>query len=171
MKKTDDEVIRNRRSTRSFTDYIVSDTELMEILSAGIMAPSGKDRRPWRFVIVRNREVIKSISKNVVYSRFIRHAPQVVLVYSMVDSTYPVEKDLIGIGACLENILLVATEKGYGSCVIGELFDKQRELAQYVNADTSGLKLVCGVVIGQSIKPVGDKTPLNVQNYVIDIVE
>lgn len=150
---------------------MIPDRELWEMLSAGIMAPSGKDRRPWRFVIVRNREVIKSISKNVVYSRFIRYAPQVILVYSMVDPTYPVEKDFIGIGACLENILLAATEKGYGSCVIGELYDKQQELAQYVNADTSGLKLVCGVVIGQNIKPVGDKTPLNVQNYVIDIVE
>lgn len=165
------DIIKNRRSVRSFADYMIPDLELWEMLSAGIMAPSGKDRRPWRFVIVRNRDVIKRISKSVVYSRFIRHAPQVVLVYSMVDSTYPVEKDFIGIGACLENILLAATEKGYGSCVIGELYDKQQELAQYVNADTSGLKLVCGVVIGQSIKPVGDKTPLNVQNYVIDIVE
>lgn len=165
------DIIKNRRSVRNFADYMIPDCELWEMLSAGIMAPSGKDRRPWRFVIVRNREVIKSISKNVVYSRFIRYAPQVILVYSMVDPTYPVEKDFIGIGACLENILLAATEKGYGSCVIGELYDKQQELAQYVNADTSGLKLVCGVVIGQSIKPVGDKTPLNVQNYVIDIVE
>ena len=165
------DIIKNRRSVRSFADYMIPDRKLWEMLSAGIMAPSGKDRRPWRFVIVRNREVIKRISKSVVYSRFIRHAPQVVLVYSTVDPTYPVEKDFIGIGACLENILLAATEKGYGSCVIGELFDKQRELAQYVNADTSGLKLVCGVIIGQSIKPVGDKTPLNVQNYVIDIVE
>lgn len=165
------DIIKNRRSVRSFADCIIPDRELWEMLSAGIMAPSGKDRRPWRFVIVRNRDVIKRISKSVVYSRFIRHAPQVVLVYSMVDSTYPVEKDLIGIGACLENILLAATGKGYGSCVIGELFDKQRELAQYVNADTSGLRLVCGVIIGQSIKPVGDKTHLNVQNYVIGIVE
>ena len=65
MKKTVDEVIRNRRSTRSFTDYIVSDTELMEILSAGIMAPSGKNRKPWRFVIVRNREAIKNIARQV----------------------------------------------------------------------------------------------------------
>ena len=115
--------------------------------------------------------VIKRISKSVVCSRFIRHAPQVVLVYSMVDSTYPVEKDLIGIGACLENILLVATEKGYGSCVIGELFDKQRELAQYVNADTAGLKLVCGVVIGKSAEPNIDRIYFDESDYVIGSVE
>lgn len=90
---------------------MIPDRELREMLSAGIMAPSGKDRRPWRFVIVKNREVIKRISKSVIYSRFIRNAPQVVLVYSVVDSTYPVEKDLIDIGACLGNILLAATEK------------------------------------------------------------
>ena len=31
MKKTVDEVIRNRRSARKFTDYIIPDQELMEI--------------------------------------------------------------------------------------------------------------------------------------------
>ena len=115
MKKTVDEVIRNRHSTRSFTDYIIPDQELMEILSAGIVAPSGKNRKPWRFVIVRNREAIKNIARKVTYSRFIRKSPQMILIYAENDTVYPFEKDLIGIGACIENILLAATEKNYGS--------------------------------------------------------
>ena len=154
MKKTVDEVIRNRRSTRSFTDYIVSDTELMEILSAGIMAPSGKNRRPWSFVIVRNREAIKNIARHEMYSRFIRKVPQMILIYAGNDAIYPFEKDLIGIGECIENILLTATEKDYGSCVIGELFDKQDDISQYIGINTVGLKFVYGIAIGRSVGSV-----------------
>lgn len=167
MKKTVDEVIRNRRSTRSFTDYIVSDTELMEILSAGIMAPSGKNRRPWRFVIVRNREAIKNIARQVTYSRFIRNVPRMILIYAVDNTAYPFEKDLISIGACIENILLAATEKNYGSCVIGELFDKHDDISQYINVNTAGLKLICGITIGRSVGTAVDREPLNVLDYMI----
>ena len=171
MKKTIDEVIRNRRSARSFTDYIIPDQELMEILSAGIMAPSGKNRKPWRFVIVRNREAIKKIARQVTYSRFIRKVPQMILIYAEVNSSYPFEKDLIGIGACIENILLSATEKNYGSCVIGELYDKQSEIDQHINVNTDGFKLICDIVIGRSTEPIIDRVPLDALDYVIGIVE
>ena len=171
MKKTVDEVIRNRRSTRSFTDYIIPDQELMEILYAGIMAPSGKDRRPWRFLIVRNRNVINNIARYVTYSRFIRKAPQMILVYAENNTAYLFEKDLIGIGACIENILLAATEKTYGGCIIGELYDKQIKIAQYVNVNTDGLKLICGIVIGRSAEPIVDRVHLDALDYVIGTVE
>ena len=171
MKKTIDEVIRNRSSARSFTDYIIPDQELMGILSAGIMAPSGKDRKPWRFVIVRNKEAIKNIARHVMYSRFIRKSPQMILVYAENDDAYPFEKDLIGIGACIENILLSATEKNYGSCVIGELFNKHDDISQYINVNTAGLKLVCGIVIGRSVGSAVDGDPQNALEYVIGKVE
>ena len=171
MKKTIDDVIRNRHSARSFTDYIIPDQELMEILSAGIMAPSGKNRKPWRFVIVRNREAIKNAARKVTYSRFIRNAHQMILIYAENDTVYPFEKDLIGIGACIENILLSATEKNYGSCVIGELFNKHDDISQYINVNTAGLKLVCGIVIGRSVGTVVDRDPQNALEYVIGRVE
>lgn len=76
--------------------------------------------------------------------------PQMILIYAEDNTAYPFEKDLISIDACIENILLSATEKNYGSCVIGELFDKQSEIAQHVNVNTEGFKLICGIVIGRS---------------------
>lgn len=165
------EIINNRRSTRAFTDYIVTNQELLEILSVGIMAPSGKNRRPWRFLIVRNNESIKNIARCTTYSRFIRKAPQLILVYADNNASYSFEKDLIGIGACIENILLAATEKTYGSCIIGELYDKQSEIVQHINVNTDGLKLICGIVIGRSAAPTIDRVPLDALDYVIGMVE
>lgn len=171
MEMTVEEVIRNRRSARNFTDYVIPDQELMEILSTGIMAPSGKNRKPWRFVIVRNREAIKNLARKVTYSRFIRSAPQMILVYTKNDDAYPFEKDLIGIGACIENILLAATAKNYGSCIIGELYDKHDDIYQYINENTTGLKLICGIVIGRSVGTAIDREPQNALEYVIGRVE
>lgn len=94
-----------------------------------------------------------------------------ILVYAEDNTAYPFEKDLISIDACIENILLSATEKNYGSCVIGELFDKQSEIAQHVNVNTEGFKLICGIVIGRSAEPIIDRVPLDALDYVIGSVE
>ncbi len=77
----------------------------------------------------------------------------------------------IAIGACIENILLSTTKKNYGSCVIGELFDKHDDISQYINVNTAGLKLICGIVIGRSAEPIIDRVPLDALDYVIGSVE
>ncbi len=94
-----------------------------------------------------------------------------ILVYAEKIIAYSFEKDLISIGACLENILLAASEKNYGSCIIGELFDKHSDIAQHINMNTEGLKLICGIVIGRSSESFIDRVPLNALSYVIGTVE
>lgn len=113
--------IRNRRSIRSYSDIHIPEDDLNDILESGLYAPSGKNRQPWRFVIINNSELIKTIAKTTVYSRFVRNAPILVLVFASTSTEYPLEKDMLSIGACLQNIVLTATENGYDSCIIGEL--------------------------------------------------
>ena len=47
------EAIAGRRSIRKFKDAPVSDEAVEAILNAGLQAPSGKNRQPWRFVVVK----------------------------------------------------------------------------------------------------------------------
>ena len=42
-----------RRSNRQFRAYPIPQDMLEKILNVAIMAPSGKNRQPWRFVVVR----------------------------------------------------------------------------------------------------------------------
>ena len=50
------EVIASRRSIRKFKDHTVPDEIIRKILTAAIQAPSGKNRQPWRFVVVKGEK-------------------------------------------------------------------------------------------------------------------
>ena len=47
------EAIAERRSIRRFKDTNIPDGIIVKILNAGIQAPSGKNRQPWHFVVVK----------------------------------------------------------------------------------------------------------------------
>lgn len=138
--------IKMRRSIRSYLPNLIPDKDLFEILEVGLYAPSGKNRQPWKFVIIKDKHKIRQISKIATYSRFIRNAPVLVLVYVIPSIEYPIEKDIFGVGACVQNILLAATEKGYGSCIIGELYSAELEI---FDTKPNDYKLICGISIGK----------------------
>lgn len=46
------EAIKNRRSIRKYKNAPVSREQISEILYAGMLAPSSKNRQPWRFIVV-----------------------------------------------------------------------------------------------------------------------
>lgn len=55
------EIIKKRRSIRKFTEEEVSDQNLDEILKAGLLAPSSKNKKPVEFIVVKDRETIKKL--------------------------------------------------------------------------------------------------------------
>jgi nitroreductase len=52
------EAIHSQRAIRRFTDEPVPDEAIQRILEAAVRAPSGRNRQPWRFVVIRD-EVVK----------------------------------------------------------------------------------------------------------------
>ena len=46
------EAMERRRSIRRFKEEPVPESAVREILRAGTLAPSSKNRQPWRFVVV-----------------------------------------------------------------------------------------------------------------------
>ena len=45
------EVIKNRRSIRKYKNEAVDKEAIVQILQAGMLAPSSKNRQPWKFVV------------------------------------------------------------------------------------------------------------------------
>ena len=59
------EAIRTRRSVRDYENRAVPETHLRRIIEAATWAPSGFNKQPWKFIIIRDRAVIESMVAEV----------------------------------------------------------------------------------------------------------
>lgn len=57
------EAIGTLRAVRRFSDEPVSDDDIWTILEAATMAPSGGNRQPWNFIVVRDPETKRRIGE------------------------------------------------------------------------------------------------------------
>ena len=129
------ECILTRRSVRSFTEETVSRENIMEVLNAGLWAPSGRNNQPWRFVIVSSGDSREGLSRLTKYGNIIKSAPVSIAVFIDKDSMYSETKDHQSIGACLQNMLLAAHALGLGAVWLGEILKRAEEARQLLGVD------------------------------------
>ena len=55
-------LIASRRSTRQFTKELLSPEQVEAILRAGLMAPTSKNKRPWQFVVVEEKDMLAKLA-------------------------------------------------------------------------------------------------------------
>ncbi|OQY42792.1 MAG: hypothetical protein B6227_00820 [Fusobacteriia bacterium 4572_74] len=55
-------VLLERRSIRKYKEKKVEEEKIKQILAAGKVAPSGKNKKPWEFVVIENKEILKKLS-------------------------------------------------------------------------------------------------------------
>ena len=58
-----------RKSVRAYLDKEVEKEKIDLMLRAGMAAPSGKDLRPWEFVLVTDRVALDSMASALPYAR------------------------------------------------------------------------------------------------------
>lgn len=125
-------LIRTRRSIREYTDKMPADDIIRSIIEAGRWAPSGLNNQPWRLVIIKDKAAIDRMACFTKYSKVIKSAPVLLVVFMDRDKSYHRDKDLQSIGACIENILLAIHSLGLGSCWLGEILNRKDEVAEYL---------------------------------------
>ncbi|MBQ8558611.1 MAG: nitroreductase family protein [Tyzzerella sp.] len=57
------DIILKRRSVRKYTTEPVSEDKLEKILQAGLLAPTSQNRKPCEFYVIRDKAVLKELSK------------------------------------------------------------------------------------------------------------
>lgn len=57
------DLVIHRRSIRKYTGELIDPDQVRLILEAGLMAPAGKRRNPWNFVVVDDPETLEKLSK------------------------------------------------------------------------------------------------------------
>jgi nitroreductase len=151
------EEIRTRRSTRKFTSDKIDDDTLNQILEMGTWAPSGLNNQPWKFVVIRDQQLREELSTQTRYSRIIKSAPVCIAVLLDHSESYDRVKDIQGIGACIQNMLLTIHHLNLGGVWLGEIL-KNKESVRKILEFPESCELMAVVALGHPAETTGPGT-------------
>jgi len=155
------EAIQSRRSIRKFEDVEVEDEKVDIILDAGRWAPSGMNNQPWQFIVVRNRETIDKIAQCTAYGNIVKSANLLIAIFLNKDEMYDRTKDVMAIGAAIQNMLLAVHSLDLGAVWLGEVLKEKEKVNQILDAPNS-LELMAVLAIGgPAEKPTSTRKALS----------
>lgn len=107
-------LLRKRRSIRTFTNQPVSPEMISALVEAAVRAPTSRGRNPWEFIVVTDPKVLAQLGEAKAHgSAFISGAPLAIVVAADATKSDVWTEDC-SIAAIL--IQLAAEEMGLGSC-------------------------------------------------------
>jgi nitroreductase len=151
--------IAARRSIRKFKDDPIPGEKLEAILRAASLAPSGKNRQPWHFTVVKadkRPEMISAMREGIEASKargmdergadwtlkIMEGAPVTVFVFNPeghqpwldhdIGHMFQDVVDIQSAGAAIQNMLLAAQDLGIGSLWICDVFSAYGELQSWL---------------------------------------
>ncbi|MEM1586389.1 MAG: nitroreductase family protein [Candidatus Bathyarchaeia archaeon] len=146
------EVIKFRRSIRSFTREDVSDEQIEKILEAARWAPSAGNLQPWEFIVIRRPDIKREVARAALNQTFIEEAPVVIVVCanevrsgSIYGSRGVNLYCIQDTAAAIENMLLAACAIGLGACWVGAF--NEEEVRRILNVPR-GIRPVAIIPIG-----------------------
>jgi nitroreductase len=110
------ECIRSRPAIRSFRPDSIPDTVVKKILQAGQQAHSQRNRQPWRFVVIQDREMLKQIGALASSGPYIADAPLAVAL-----AIEGAKNPYVDATRAAECLMLAAWSEGVGSCWVGAM--------------------------------------------------
>jgi len=123
--------IEERHSVRGFTADDVPADMIDEMLRLANLAPSAGNLQSRDFIVVRDPEMRKKLSKASFGQRFVEEAPVVIVVCSNLnriknygqrgESLYTIQDA----AASVENMMLYLVSRGYGTCWVGAFDEKE----------------------------------------------
>jgi nitroreductase len=115
--------ILSRKSVRSYSQRAVSREQLDTLVRAAMAAPTGRDMRPWKFVVIDDNAAMDSLSARLPYAKMLQEAAAAIVVcgdMSVVDDKgNPSTNWMLDCSAATENLLLAAEAMGLGAVWTG----------------------------------------------------
>ena len=116
------DAIFSRRSVRRYTSEPVSRGQLETLVRAGMAAPTSRDTRHFRFIIVTEPSLIDQLTEGLPYAKMLAEARHAIVAASDVSVAYGGMETGYWIQDCsaaAENILTAAQAQGLGACWTG----------------------------------------------------
>ena len=125
------DVILARRSIRKYTSEPVTDEDIKKLLEAAMAAPTGGNRKPWHFIIIKERETLDRLAVKHPYGKMLTEAPLCIAVCGDPSLT-PLPRNFIpqDCSAATMNILHAAVALGLGAVWIGLALDEHYDMAR-----------------------------------------
>ena len=108
--------VRRRVETREFKPESVPEAVIHKILEAGRWSPSQRNRQPWHFIVIQQRETLQQLGAMAASGPYLAAAPLAIAVV-----TEGARAPLIDGTRAISSMQLVAWEEGLGSCWIGSV--------------------------------------------------
>ena len=142
-------VIQSRHSVRKFKEEEIPPEFIRKALECASKAPTGRNKQPWIFVVIKNKETLAKIAELAPNGKFIEGAAVGILVLGEADWKFTV------------NLLLALHAYGYGGCWIAgnqmPYADAVRELVnvpetyKLVSIIAAGVPDVGGITLAEKI--------------------
>ena len=125
------DAILARRSIRKYTSEPVTDEDIKKLLEAAMAAPTGGNRKPWHFIIIKERETLDRLAVRHLYGKMLTEAPLCIAVCGDPSLT-PLPRNFVpqDCSAATMNILHAAVALGLGAVWIGLALDEHYDMVR-----------------------------------------
>ncbi len=113
------EAIFGRRSIRRYTDEKITEDEIKILLKAAMYAPSAVDKRPWHFIVFRDKQTMQQIVAAHPNAKMLNQADTAILVCWDELLQHDTGYGPVDCAAATQNILLAAHGLGLGAVWVG----------------------------------------------------
>jgi nitroreductase len=142
------DLIKSRKSTRNFVYKKIDNDTIGTILECGRWAPSGRNSQPWKVCIVSHPTVKRLIAEQSKYGEVIESAYLNFVVFLDLERAYDRTKDVLAMGAFIENMLLAVHAKGLGAVWIGEILKNKEKVSEIFKLSPEKFELMGVLAVG-----------------------
>lgn len=160
------EAMKTRRSVRAYQDKLVPEDVLTRLLDAARMAPSGGNRQPWKFIVVKDNQTREKLAEAANSQHFVGEAPVIIAAVG----TNPkkimscgIPGDPVDVAIAIDHMTLAAVEEGLGTCWIGAF--SQEKVGQILEVPSS-FKVIELLTLGYPADSPGPKVRKSLREIV-----
>jgi nitroreductase len=146
------DVLRERRTIRSFKVKPIEDDDLHLILDAGRWAPSAGNLQNWRFLIIRDEEKKLAIANACMEQTWMADAPVLIVLCSLTEKVEAMYGDrgkfyaIQSTAAAVENIITTAWSLGIGSAWVSAF--EEDDLKGFLEIPFDGVDIHAVIALG-----------------------